>query len=195
MVRRGRYKLEHDGRQTNYTMLIDSHQVLWESPSKVLLQQQKHGKPTKVISKKTTPNKPLQQPVLTDTLVPGDGSFLCNFCDKEFSHVAALAALDHWIGSHSNQDVYTNTAIGTNVRIQEMFRLVGRCGYLACGKYVAVSGANPLHLKNIFRMHYKNEHGDVVKFFDKSVGGACNVHDKNKKSVPQIFTDINKKAS
>ena len=123
-----------------------THQVLWESPSKVLLQQQKHGKPTKVISKKPTPNKPLQQPVLTDTLVPGDGSFLCNFCDKEFSHVAAL---DHWNGSHSSQDVYTNTAIGTNVRIQEMFRLVGQSGRLACGKYVAVSGAN----KNIFRMH------------------------------------------
>ena len=115
-------------------------------------------------------------------MVPGDGSFQCNFSDKEFSHVAAL---DHWIGSHSNQDVYTNTAIGTNVRIQEMFRLVGRCGHPAgCGKYVAVSGAN----KNIFRMHYKNEHGQapdnfnppdhyaygVVKFFDKLVGGGGN---------------------
>ena len=213
------FKIEHDGRQTNYTTLIDSHQarVLWESPSKAaMLQQQK--KPTKVVSK-TPKRPPLQQPILhTDTFVPGSGgSFRCNFCDKEFSHAAAL---DHWNGSHSSQDVkmlvYTNTATGTNVRIQEMFRLVGRCRRPACGKYVVVSGANPLHLKNIFRMHYKNEHGeapdnfnapdhfDVVKFIDKSVGGG-NVYDvtkktcsqipDNKKSVPQIFTDINKKAT
>ena len=38
-----------------------------------------------------------------------------------------------------------------------MLRLVGQCGRPACGKYVAVSGAN----KYIFRMHYKNEHGQA----------------------------------
>ena len=87
--------------------------------------------------------------------------------------------------------VYTNTDTGTNVWIQEMFRLVGRCGRPACGKYVAVSGAN----KNLLRMYYKNEHGevpdnfnppdhyDVVKF-DKMFGeGGGNVYDVTKKMV------------
>ena len=55
--------------------------MLWESPSKVVLQQQK---PTKVVSKKPTPKKPQQLPqaILTDTFVLGGGSFRCNFCDK-----------------------------------------------------------------------------------------------------------------